>query len=41
MDLYSNERIRPARVLHRMPTTSKPKLKRRWKKEEIQEELLG
>ena len=41
MDMYTDERIRPARVLRRMPTTGKPKLRRRWTKEEIQEEMLG
>lgn len=41
MDLYTDERIRPARVLRKMPTTARPKLKRRWTKKEIEEEMLG
>ncbi len=41
MELYRNSRIRPPRQLSEMPTTAKPKLKRRWTREEIQEELLG
>jgi len=41
MDLYTPEKIRPARVLREMPTTGKPRLRRRWTKEEIQEEMLG
>ena len=41
MDLYVDQRIQPAARLTRMPTTSKPKLKRRWTRDEIQEELLG
>jgi len=41
MDLYIDQKIHNATKLRRMPTTSKPKLKRRWSKEEIQEEMLG
>ncbi len=41
MELYRSSRIRPQRQLTMMPTTAKPKLKRRWSREEIQEELLG
>ena len=41
MDFYLDQRIHPATKLRKMPTTSKPKLKRRWSKEEVQEELLG
>ena len=41
MDLYIDEHIHNATKLRRMPTTSKPKLKRRWSKEEVQEEMLG
>ena len=41
MDLYVDQKIAPARKLHKMPTTSKPKLKRRWTKEEVEEEMFG
>ena len=41
MDFYLDNRINPSAELRRMPTSSKPKLKRRWSKEEIQEEILG
>ncbi len=41
MDFYLDNRIHPSAELRRMPTSSKPKLKRRWSKEEIQEEILG
>jgi hypothetical protein len=41
MDLYVDQKIQPSARLRRMPTTSKPKLKRRWTQEEIQEEILG
>ena len=41
MDMYVDQRIQPAARLRRMPTTSKPRLKRRWTREEIHEELLG
>ncbi|RPJ56777.1 MAG: ribbon-helix-helix protein, CopG family [Acidobacteria bacterium] len=41
MELYRSSRIQPRRQLTVLPTTAKPKLKRRWTREEIQEELLG
>lgn len=41
MEWYRNNRIQSGTVLDRMPVSSKPKLKRRWTREEIQEELLG
>jgi len=41
MDYYIDNRIDASTELRRMPTSSKPKLKRRWSKEEIQEEMLG
>ena len=41
MDVYLDQRIHPSAELRRMPTTSKPKLKRPWSKEEIQKEILG
>jgi len=41
MENYRSSRIAPQTRLRRMPTTAKPKLKRRWKKEEIHEEMLG
>jgi hypothetical protein len=41
MDFYIDNKIRPVTTLKRMPTTSKPKLKRRWSKEQVQEEMLG
>jgi len=41
MDFYLDQRIHPSSELRRMPTTSKPKLKRRWTKEEIHEEMFG
>ncbi|HEY2932120.1 MAG TPA: ribbon-helix-helix protein, CopG family [Acidobacteriota bacterium] len=41
MEWYHSSRIAPQTRLRRMPTTAKPKLKRRWRKEEIQEEMLG
>jgi ribbon-helix-helix CopG family protein len=41
MEWYSQSRIAPETRLRHMPTTAKPKLKRRWKKGEIQEEMLG
>jgi len=41
MELYRSSRIGPLRQLTKLPTTAKPKLKRRWTREEIQEELLG
>jgi len=41
MELYRTSRIGRLRQLTNMPTTAKPKLKRRWTREEIQEELLG
>jgi len=41
MDFYIDHKIHAVTKLRRMPTTAKPKLKRRWSKEEIQEELLG
>ena len=41
MDFYIDRQIRSARKMRRLPTTSKPKLKRRWTKEEIHEEMLG
>ena len=41
MDFYLDNRIHAVTKLKKMPTTSKPRLKRRWSKEEIQEELLA
>ena len=41
MDLYIDQQIRSASKLRQIPTTSKPKLKRRWTREEVQEEMLG
>ncbi len=41
MELYRERRIQPQASLKRMPTSAKPRLKRRWTREEIQEELLG
>lgn len=41
MEIYRANHIRPQKPLTRMPTSSKPKLKRRWTREEINEEILG
>ena len=41
MEAYRERKIQPQTSLKRMPTSAKPRLKRRWKREEIQEELLG
>jgi len=41
MEWYRDSRIQSGMILERMPVSSKPKLKRRWTREEIQEELLG
>ena len=41
MDLYIDQKIQTVTRMKRMPTTSKPKLKRRWSREEIQGEMLG
>jgi hypothetical protein len=41
MELYRDSRIQPRTSLRRMPISRKPKLKRRWTRGEIQEELLG
>ena len=41
MEAYRDRKIQPQTSLKRMPTSAKPRLKRRWKREEIQEELLG
>ena len=41
MELYRKREIHPQVSLKRMPTSAKPRLKRRWRREEIQEELLG
>ena len=41
MELYRDRTIQPQTSLKRMPTSPKPRLKRRWTREEIQEELLG
>ena len=41
MELYRDRKIQLQNPLKHMPTTAKPRLKRRWTREEIQEELLG
>ena len=41
MEFYREHKIQPQTALKRMPTTAKPKLKRRWRRQEIEEELLG
>ncbi len=41
MEFYRERKIQPQTALKRMPTAAKPKLKRRWTREEIQKELLG
>ena len=41
MEWYRNNRIQSRTILERMPVSAKPKLKRRWNRAEIQEELLG
>jgi hypothetical protein len=41
MELYRDRKIQLQKPLKYMPTSAKPRLKRRWTREEIQEELLG
>jgi len=41
MEWYRTNRIQPQAALEHMPVSSRPRLKRRWTREEIQEELLG
>ena len=41
MELYREKKIELQKSLKHLPTSAKPKLKRRWTREEIQEELLG
>ena len=41
MELYREKRIELQKTLKHMPTSAKPRLKRRWTRQEIQEELLG
>ena len=40
MEWYRTNRIQSQTILKRMPVSSRPKLKRRWTREEIQEELF-
>ena len=40
MEWYRTHRIQTETILRHMPVSSRPKLKRRWTREEIQEELL-
>jgi hypothetical protein len=40
MESYRSNRIQSQTMLKRMPVSSGPKLKRRWTREEIQEELF-
>ena len=41
MDNYVDQKIRPSKKLVGLPTTSQPRLKKRWTREEIQEEMIG
>jgi hypothetical protein len=41
MEWYRTNRIQPQAALERMPVSSRPRLKSRWTRAEIQEELLG
>lgn len=41
MEWYRTNRIQSQTILKRMPVSSRPKLKRRWARENIQQELLG